>query len=366
MDNETECPWTHAQSDSVILLCFGVKLHRVPFWLKDIKDQRIQRGSRRTWNWSLSRENVSQFSLSCVMWSLTVVGHVSVSLLEDEVDSMSSSSDLLNGLTVSHSCCTVSIYLHQLVGHLQHTVTPCLPSGGKCIKHKTEYMLFQAPTNILCRGMCNHQKWKSLCVDCWGCWQYWKLHSAARHQRDNYRSDYYYFQSIFQSNILLLRSKVLKLLKLFRYLLYFTFVYYPVHNSALCHLKTFNLQLTDAGQTWHIQVVWVIRIWTVQKGWLFRPLGGATFAAEHSVKFFFCGTTKKEAERFEQLRCWMFDDRSLRAAGTKWSSEYFRRFNITKNDLTEILSDVCLSGNVSAAFPAVSLCPKLSSYRKHV
>lgn len=157
------------------------------------------------------------------MWSLTVVGHVSVSLLEDEVDSMSSSSDLLNGLTVSHSCCTVSIYLHQLVGHLQHTVTPCLPSGGKCIKHKTEYMLFQAPTNILCRGMCNHQKWKSLCVDCWGSWQYWKLHSAARHQRDNYRSDYYYyFQSIFQSNILLLRSKVLKLLKLFRYLLYFT------------------------------------------------------------------------------------------------------------------------------------------------
>lgn len=81
---------------------------------------------------------------------------------------------------------------------------------------------------------------------------------------------------------------------------------------------------------------------------------------------FFCGTTKKEAERCEQLRCWMFDDQSLRAAGTKWSSEYFRRFNITKNDLTEILSDVCLSGNVSAAFPAVSLCPKLSSYRKHV
>lgn len=35
-----------------------------------------------------------------------------------------------------------------------------------------------------------------------------KLNSAARHQRDNYRSDYYYyFQSIFQSNILLLRSK---------------------------------------------------------------------------------------------------------------------------------------------------------------
>lgn len=88
--------------------------------------------------------------LKSVLWSLTVVGHVSVSLLEDEVDSMSSSSDLLNGLTVGHSCCTVSIYLHQLVGHLQHTVSPCLPSGGKCIKHKTEYKSFQAPTNILC------------------------------------------------------------------------------------------------------------------------------------------------------------------------------------------------------------------------
>lgn len=53
---------------------------------------------------------------------LTIVGHVSVSFLEDEVDSMSSSPDLLHSLTVSHPWRTVSVYLHQLVWHLREQV----------------------------------------------------------------------------------------------------------------------------------------------------------------------------------------------------------------------------------------------------
>ncbi len=53
---------------------------------------------------------------------LTVVGHVSVPFLEHEVDSMSSSPDLLHSLTVSHPWRAVAVYLHQLVGHLREQV----------------------------------------------------------------------------------------------------------------------------------------------------------------------------------------------------------------------------------------------------
>ena len=50
---------------------------------------------------------------------LTVVGDVSVSFLEDEVDSVPSSPDLLHGLAVSHPRRALPVDLHQLVGHLR-------------------------------------------------------------------------------------------------------------------------------------------------------------------------------------------------------------------------------------------------------
>lgn len=53
---------------------------------------------------------------------LTIVGHVAVSSLEDQVDAVASSADLLHRLAVGHPCCTVPIDLHQLVADLQpHT-----------------------------------------------------------------------------------------------------------------------------------------------------------------------------------------------------------------------------------------------------
>lgn len=58
---------------------------------------------------------------------LTIVRHVAVAFLEHQVDAVSSSADLLHGLTVGHPRCTVPIDLHELVAHLwadQQTNTP--------------------------------------------------------------------------------------------------------------------------------------------------------------------------------------------------------------------------------------------------
>lgn len=46
---------------------------------------------------------------------LTVIGHVSVSLLEDQVDAVAAPPDLFHGLTVRHPRCAVTIDLHQLI-----------------------------------------------------------------------------------------------------------------------------------------------------------------------------------------------------------------------------------------------------------
>lgn len=50
---------------------------------------------------------------------LTIVGHVSVSFLEHQVDPASSSPDLLHSLAVGHPGCAFSVDLHQLVRHLK-------------------------------------------------------------------------------------------------------------------------------------------------------------------------------------------------------------------------------------------------------
>lgn len=80
--------------------------------------------------------DVEQASVCPLMFCLTVVGNVSVSFLEDEVDSMSSTSDLLHSLTVSHSRRAIAIYLHQLVGHLTTQVrfqlTPQTTTSTHC------------------------------------------------------------------------------------------------------------------------------------------------------------------------------------------------------------------------------------------
>lgn len=51
---------------------------------------------------------------------LTVVGHVSVSLLEDQVDAVPAPPDLFHGLTVRHPRRAVTVDLHQLIRHLTH------------------------------------------------------------------------------------------------------------------------------------------------------------------------------------------------------------------------------------------------------
>lgn len=53
---------------------------------------------------------------------LTIVRHISVSFLEDEMDSVSSSPYLFHSLTVGHPRRTLSIYLYQLVRHLREQV----------------------------------------------------------------------------------------------------------------------------------------------------------------------------------------------------------------------------------------------------
>lgn len=52
---------------------------------------------------------------------LTVVGHISVSLLEDQVDAAPAPPDLFHGLTVRHPRCAVTVDFHQLIRHLMHT-----------------------------------------------------------------------------------------------------------------------------------------------------------------------------------------------------------------------------------------------------
>lgn len=52
---------------------------------------------------------------------LTVVGHVSVALLEDQVDAVPAPPDLFHGLTVRHPRRAVTVDLHQLIRHLTHT-----------------------------------------------------------------------------------------------------------------------------------------------------------------------------------------------------------------------------------------------------
>lgn len=52
---------------------------------------------------------------------LTIVGHVSVSLLEDQVDAVPAPPDLFHGLTVRHPRRAVTVDLHQLIRHLTHT-----------------------------------------------------------------------------------------------------------------------------------------------------------------------------------------------------------------------------------------------------
>lgn len=49
---------------------------------------------------------------------LTIIRHIAISSLEDQVDAVASSADLLDGLAVGHPGCTVPVYLHKLIAHL--------------------------------------------------------------------------------------------------------------------------------------------------------------------------------------------------------------------------------------------------------
>lgn len=68
--------------------------------------------------------------------SLTIVRHVTVSSLENQVDPLASSADLLDSLAVGHSRRTVTVDFYELVAHLwpKNNVL-----NGKSNKNKNEY-----------------------------------------------------------------------------------------------------------------------------------------------------------------------------------------------------------------------------------